>query len=166
MRLLHCIPTHDWLRKRKLKGTCEVHLVGYLGPNGVNYELERCEHTQTHTVPVSPWQPFQLPAGRSDLSLGSPSAAAARSDSKHRGISITSQIRSRHPRYTGLHRKGMPGLGGVTHLFDSSLVLGGPSLLAVVQLLQIALQVDHLLLRDEEFRKNKPSFRQPNSNVL
>lgn len=63
-------------------------------------------------------------------------------------------------------------LSGVTpclrpvYLFDSSLVFGGPSLLAVVQLLQVALQVDHLLLREEEFRKNKSSCRQPNSASL
>ena len=35
-------------------------------------------------------------------------------------------------------------------LFEGSLVLGGPSLLAVVDLLQVRLQVDHLLLEDQQ----------------
>lgn len=47
-------------------------------------------HTNTHTVPVSPWRPFQIPADRWDLSPESASAAAAQSDGKH----TNSQIKS------------------------------------------------------------------------
>lgn len=38
----------------------------------------------------------------------------------------------------------------VINLLNGSLVFGGPSLLAVVQLLQITLHVEHLLLRDKK----------------
>lgn len=41
----------------------------------------------------------------------------------------------------------------VINLLNGSLVFGGPSLLAVVQLLQITLHVDHLLLGDKKQKK-------------
>lgn len=48
------------------------------------------------------------------------------------------------------------------YLFDGSLVLGGPPLLAVVQLLHVALQVNHLLLSEKEFKERQSSFKQLN----
>lgn len=54
-------------------------------------------------------------------------------------------------------RQNRNGLSTTCHpsvyLLDSSLLFGGPSLLALMQLLHISLQVDHLLLKHTEIKK-------------
>lgn len=96
------------------------------------------------SILVSPRWPFQSPDDRSDLSPGSTSSAAARSNSANRKVPL-------RPLKTLLQAEDV-GTGcfgkAVINLLNGSLVFGGPSLLTVVQLLQITLHVEHLLLKD------------------
>lgn len=88
-----------------------------------------------HRLPVFPLTLSQLPAARSNLSPESASAAAARSGGQNtKRVSVTNQISSIRIVFSWY-----ASCSQRIYLIDGSLLLGGPSLLAVMQLLQIAL---------------------------